>query len=255
MREYINLVESMMLNEFTIMKVGDVPRDILNLNVITDTLGMDSENVIGDLSPAFVKKYKKLATSMARRIKALPQIPLSPTMVNAIDFVYHVDPSTHGAPEYYEPGSEKELAKIYDKQLEMCNRVVTELEQMQANPEKQKHELITSILKMIKQPNGVGHPLSDRDALAMIAALRNVGLDYPEFDAIEKSLKSGLDEETIKQAMKRGLMKGVKAGLVGTAVALGMGSNYHPSKKDPNASTHFKTDATPAKSTVYKSSK
>lgn len=243
MREYINLVESMMLNEFTLMKVGDPPKNILNLNVITDTLGMDSENVIGDLSPAFVKKYKKLATAMARRIKALPHIPLSPTMVNAIDFVYHVDPSTHGAPEYYEPGSEKELSKIYDKQLEMCNRVVTELEQMQRDPEKQKTELISSILKMIKQPKGIGHPLSDSDAMVMVTALRNAGLDYPELDTIEKSMKAGLDEESIKNALARGLKKGVRSGLVGTAIAVGMGGNYQPPHKDPNISTHMKTDS------------
>lgn len=231
MREHIDLVESMILKEF-MFQVGDGPGAMFELNVFTDTIGEDP--MVDEMPRGMARKYTKLAKAMADRIWALPNMPLLPTMIRELEDAWY------DGSDAYDDGMYDALEEIYDEQLKTCDKVIGEIEQILANPESARTIVITNLLNMIK--NGPGDETTRLRILDMIDSMRDMGMDYPEFDAIEKSLKSDLDEETVKQALKRGLMKGVKAGLVGTAIAVGMGSNYHEPKKNTNMSTQAKTD-------------
>lgn len=245
MRNYINLVESMMLNEF-LLEVGDGPNGMFELNVFTDTIGEDP--IVDELPQRMARKYTKLANAMAKRIESLPNMPLLPTMVRELEDTWY------DGSDAYDDDLYDALEEIYDEQLKVCEKVIGEIEQIHANPAHAKTIVITNLLNMIKSMPGDKN--MKMSVLGMIDSMREIGMDYPEFDVMERSLKSGLDEETISQSVSRGLRKGIKAGLVGTAVAIGMGGNYQPSKSPAtvptNVSTHMKTDYTPLRTIKVK---
>lgn len=232
MREYIDIVEHIMLNEY-IFDYGETPQVMLQLNVFEDMFGEGAE-YHDEYDPAFIEKYQSLADEMRARIESLPDEPLLPTMIRKLEDVYY------DGSEAYDQGMEDSLGEVYDAQLKACDEVIKEINIVDRNPAKKKDIIISSMLKMIKD-----NPSSDtvhRRIMQMIEALRGVGLDYPELETIEKSIKSDIDEETARQAIMRGIGKGVKAGLVGSAIAVGMGANYQaPPQKPANISVHTKT--------------
>lgn len=180
MRHYINLVESMMLNEHGIINPGSTTKDIIRtFNVFVDLLGMDNANITGDLSKQFLKRYKKLAAATAKRLEAVSDIPLTPMMA------WQANNAWHDGEDYYPPGSEKELSELYANQLDTCDKIAAELENLKMDPALMKNEMLTSILKMIKHEGN--KPNAKKNAMAMLNALRKAGMDYPELAAIEKS--------------------------------------------------------------------
>lgn len=171
MREYINIIETVLLNEH-FFEQGDLSDAMLGLNVFTDT----EDDGLEGFDEEFVETYREEAEAVRRQIMALPLIPLSADMVAALEEA-HYDGS-----DAYEEGMEETLGSIYDEQLELCNIMIEDIKLIAAD----KDLLLTSFLNVMKG----GHYHAD-NLLSAIDSLRKSGTNYPEFAAIEKSLKAG----------------------------------------------------------------
>lgn len=238
MREYIQIVESMMLREFMFAQ-GDPIQAMLDLNVFADLAEESLED--NPLDPKFVKSYQPTVEKMRERIESMPPIPLLPTMIDKLEREYY------DGSDAYEEGFEEALGEIYDQQLKTCEEICNEMQLVLKDPTKAKDMVIRSILTTIKRNPG-SSDMKHR-MIKVIDGLRSQGYDFPELTAIEKSIRSEIDEETAKQAIVRGIRKGVKAGLVGSAIAAGMGGNHNtPHTPEPtNISIHMKNDLNSSK--------
>lgn len=176
MRNYINLVESMMLYEY-IVEPNEGPGSMLVLNVFKDML-YDADGIRDEIfSPEDIENYEPDAKALAARIDALPNVPLPEMMSNALE------DAMYDGSDAYEDGMQETLMSIYDEQLELCDTMVESLETLLLS--ENKDEIVRFLLTMIRE-----EPDSN-DALAWIKILRERGKDYPEFETIEKSMKVG----------------------------------------------------------------
>ena len=85
MREYITIVESMMLREFMFSQ-GDPIQAMFDLNVFADLSGEGLDD--NPLDPEFIKRYQAMSAKMRERIESMPPVPLLPTMVDRIEQEY-----------------------------------------------------------------------------------------------------------------------------------------------------------------------
>jgi hypothetical protein len=177
MREYIKIIETMMLREF-IFSHGDTVQSMLQLNVFLD---MEEPEQMG-FSEEFIEEWRGESDLLRKRIESMPPLPLLPEMVDALEDV-HYDGS-----DAYQEGEEETLSSLYSNQLDVCEEICGQIDEILADPTAAKDMIIRSLLTAVK--NNSGSPALANSMITTISALRNQGYDYPELASIEKSLRS-----------------------------------------------------------------
>lgn len=174
MREYIRIVESMLLEY--LVAAGETPDAMMNLNVFVDLLEDQDGYEESGIPAKLKKKYSPIATAIVDRVENLPPFPLLPDMVDLIEEVWY------DGSDVYEPDYVKELAGIYDQQLAACAKICDEIDGYLADKEKARPVLVKAVLRMAKR-----NSLYTRE---VIEGLRNCGFDYPELGQIEQRLSA-----------------------------------------------------------------
>lgn len=183
MREYINIVESL-LKEY-ITAPGSDPRELLDLNVFQDMLNPypeDAGGVRDVLSVQQFQEYKNKANEVRGEIEKL-EFPLLPEMSEEVNLIFYDGTSTY---EYADT-----LLKLYDEQLNLCKKIIVELQELiKLPPNKFKNAILRSIMADIKSRTAdhilTGHYIGE--IKEFIQKLRQRGFDYPEFATIERHL-------------------------------------------------------------------
>lgn len=178
MREYIRLIETILLKETHYM-VGDTVQALLGLNVFYDLEDEEGFDEIG-FPPDFVAHWRQQSDPTRKRILSMPPIPLLPTMIDQLENMQY------DGSDAYDPDDESALEGIYRDQLDFAEKICDQMAQILKDPIAAKETILKYLLTKVKQD--MGQQWSTPQIKRMIQNLRNQGYDYPEFKAIEKSI-------------------------------------------------------------------